>query len=156
MVQETNTTYTFLVGGGFSALAFLVGGLDHLVLALAIFMGVDFILGCMIGAKAGLEQAHREAETGVKEATKVGLNSHRAFTGLMKKTAMIFAVIIAVQLDVIAGNDSAFMRNAMILFFIGVEGLSLVENFGKLGVSLPPQTVAMFKQLKNDNERKGD
>jgi len=154
MGQETNTMYTFLVGGSISSLTYLVGGFDNLILALAIFMITDFILGCMVGAKRGYEQSQREKKSGIKEEEVEGLNSHRAFLGLMKKTAMLLGVIIAVQLDSVAGNDSAFMRNAMIMFLLGVEGLSFVENMGHLGLKVPTFLTNVFAQLKNENDRK--
>jgi len=133
MNHNTDTAYTFLVGGGFSALSFLVGGFDNLIIALVIFMTADYITGMMVGWK-----------------TKT-LSSAIGFNGLMKKTAMILAVVVAVQLDSIFGNQGQVMRYAMIMGLIGLEGVSLLENWGNLGFKVPKVISESFIQLKNEN-----
>lgn len=144
---NTNTTYTFLVGGGFSIFAYLAGGFDNLILSLAILMGVDFVTGIMVGAKNGYEQSKRFNITGVTESVKVGISSKKAFLGLMKKSAMLLAVVVAVRIDLMMGSEKGFLRDAMIMFFIGTEGISFIENLGRLGVSLPKQFTETFAQL---------
>lgn len=42
-------------------------------------------------------------------------------------------VIAAVQLDTAKENGN-FMRNAMILFLIGMEGINMIENLRKIGI----------------------
>lgn len=147
MMAQTNTTYAFLVGGGFSIFAYLVGGFDNLILSLAIMMGVDFVSGILVGAKNGYEQSKRFHLTGVAEAVKVGVSSKKAFIGLMRKSAMLLAVIVAVRLDMLMGSEKGFLRNAMIMFFVGTEGISFIENLGKIGVTLPRQFTETFAQL---------
>lgn len=144
---NTNTTYTFLVGGGFSIFAYLAGGFDNLILSLAIMMCVDFVSGIMVGAKNGYEQAKRFNLTGVLEDVKVGVSSKKAFIGLMRKAAMLLAVIVAVRLDLLMGSEKGFLRNALIMCFIGTEGISFIENLGKIGVVLPKQFTETFAQL---------
>lgn len=136
MQHNTDTLYNTLVGGSISALAYLVGGIDHLITALGIFMATDYITGWMVAIN-----------------TK-NFNSAVGFKGIMKKTAMIFAVIIAVQLDTISGTGGQFMRNTMIMFLIGMEGISFIENLGHLGVKVPKQISSVFAQLKEENETK--
>lgn len=154
---NTNTTYTFFVGGGFSAGAYLIGGYDNLIVSLVIMMMVDFVLGIMIGAKEGYEQSQRIKRTGVPEDNNLGVSSNKAFLGLMKKAAMILAVVVAVRLDMLMGNSGDFTRNAAILAFIGMEGISFVENCGKLGITLPKiivQTFAQFTEMGSDKPPK--
>ncbi|MFU8647426.1 holin family protein [Lysinibacillus sp. RSDA_15] len=91
-----------------------IGGIDHLIKALVIFMVLDYSLGFMVSL--------------VFKKTE----SKKMFKGLIKKTAMVLMVIAAVQLDS-ATESGNFMRNAMILFLIGMEGISMIENLGKLG-----------------------
>lgn len=132
MQQNTNTLYTVFTGGALASIAYLLGGLDHLVIALAIFMACDYLTGIIAGWQN-------------KE-----INSKKALKGLAKKGAMISLVIIANQLDIIAGSGSGFMRNSMIFFLIATEGISLVENLGKLGVEVPDFIKSRFEQIKND------
>jgi len=134
-MQKTDSFYTFFVGGGAASVAFLLGGIDHLIIALTIFMAVDFVTGLFVGTK------------------ETGASSKRAFRGLVKKGAMIGLVIIAHQLDIVAGTaDSQFLRNAMILFLIAVEGISIIENMERLGVPIPSFLRRHFEQMKKEGE----
>ncbi|OAH53061.1 holin [Domibacillus aminovorans] len=131
MQHNTDTLYNTIIGGGISALAYLIGGIDQLATALGIFMISDYLTGWMVAIY------------------RKNFNSAVGFRGIMKKTAMIFAVIMAVQLDLISGGGQ-FMRNMMIMFLIGMEGISIIENLGHLGVNVPRQISAVFAQLKED------
>lgn len=133
--METNTLWTSFVGGSTAWIAYLVGGVDELVRALGTLMFIDFTLGVMVAW------------------TLKDVDSRKAFKGLLKKTAMIFMVVAAVQLDN-ATDSGDFMRNAMILFLIGMEGISMIENLGHLGIKVPRFLQNAFTQLKNDNEDK--
>ncbi|MEG0472127.1 MAG: phage holin family protein [Solibacillus sp.] len=64
-------------------------------------------------------------------------------------------VIAAVQLD-LATESGNFMRNAMILFLIGMEGISMIENLGKLGIKVPKFLANALSQLQMDNDDKKD
>jgi len=135
--MKTDTLYTSLVGGSMAWVAYFVGGIDHLIKALTIFMAIDYILGIMVAYV-------------VKN-----VESRKALIGLFKKAAMILMVIAAVQLD-LATDSGNFMRNAMILFLIGMEGISMIENLGKLGMKVPKFLTNAFKQLQIDNDDKKD
>ncbi|MFB7159260.1 phage holin family protein [Lysinibacillus sp. NPDC056232] len=50
-----------------------------------------------------------------------------------------------------ATESGNFMRNAMILFLIGMEGISMIENLGKLGIKVPKFLMNVFTQLQIDN-----
>ncbi len=132
MKQNTDTFYTAVTGGTIAGVAYLFGGVDHLVIALAIFMACDYVTGIIAGFQ-----------------TK-SVNSKRALKGLGKKGAMLSLVIIANQLDIIAGSGNGFMRNSMIFFLIATEGISLVENLGKIGVDVPDFLKSRFEQIKNN------
>lgn len=136
--MKTDTLYTAIVGGSMAWLAYFLGGIDHLVKAMAIFMAIDYALGIMVGFLFK------------------NVESKKAFKGLIKKFAMILMVIAAVQLD-LATDSGTFMRNAMILFLIGMEGISMIENLGKLGIKVPQFLAKAFSQLQMENDdKKGD
>jgi len=139
--QGTDTLFTAITGGAMSTIAYLVGGIDNLANALAIFM----ILDCA---------------TGMSSAIYLGnVDSFKAYKGLAKKSGMIAFVIVANQLDIITGNDSGFLRNAMIMFLIGMEGISIKENAQKMGITAPPVIADALNKLvgkkKNKDESKG-
>ncbi|WP_107951691.1 phage holin family protein [Lysinibacillus parviboronicapiens] len=133
--MKTDTLYTSLVGGSMAWIAYFVGGIDHLIKAFIIFMAIDYALGLMVGF------------------IFKNIESKKAFKGLIKKTAMCLMVIAAVQLD-LATESGNFMRNAMILFLIGMEGISMIENLGKLGIKVPKFLMNAFTQLQIDNDDK--
>ena len=136
--MKTDTLYTSFVGGSMAWVAYSFGGVDHLIKALVIFMVIDYSLGFMVSL--------------VFKKTE----SKKMFKGLIKKTAMGLMVIAAVQLDT-ATESGNFMRNAMILFLIGMEGISMIENLGKLGIKVPKFLANAFSQLQIDNDdKKGD
>jgi toxin secretion/phage lysis holin len=135
-MKHTDTLWASITGGFSITLAYLLGGLDNLVAAFAIFMACDYITGLMVGAK------------GKKVSSK------RAFKGLGKKVGMITFVIIANQLDIITGNKDGFLRDAMLMFLIATEGISIVENLGSLGLKVPPFIVKALEQLSDKGEGK--
>jgi len=60
---------------------------------------------------------------------------------------ILISVLIAHQLDV-SLHSPGMIRTAVILFFIGNEGLSVIENMGIMGVPLPDIVRKSFEQLK--------
>lgn len=136
MKQSTDTLWTAITGGTSITLAYLLGGLDNLVAAFAIFMVCDYITGLMVGFK------------------EKQINSYRAFRGIAKKVGMFTFVIIANQLDIVTGNEGGFLRDTMLWFLIGTEGISIVENIGKLGVKPPEFIIKALEQLSEKGEGK--
>lgn len=59
---------------------------------------------------------------------------------------------VGVILDRLVGMSDPYIRTAVIWFYIGREGLSIVENYGKMGMPLPPAIAKALEQLKG----KGD
>ncbi|MFJ7734730.1 holin family protein [Lysinibacillus sp. NPDC097287] len=133
--METNTLWVSIIGGITAWIAYLIGGVDELITALGILMAIDFTLGVMVAWF-------------IKD-----VDSRKAFKGLLKKTAMMLMVIAAVQLDR-ATDSGDFMRHAMILFLIGMEGISMIENLGHLGIKVPRFLQNAFTQLQNKNDDK--
>ena len=136
MKQSTDTLWTAITGGTSITLAYLLGGVDNLVAALAIFMICDYITGIMVGFK------------------EKKVNSYRAFRGLTKKVGMLVFVIIANQLDMITGNQNGFLRDTMLTFLIATEGISIIENVGRLGVTPPAFIKKTLEQLSDKEDEK--
>ena len=133
--HPTDTLFTAITGGFLSTVAYLIGGIDNLSNALAIFMIMDY-------------------GTGLASAYYIGkIDSHKAYKGLAKKSGMIAFVIVSNQLDIITGNTGGFLRDAMIMFLIGMEGISIKENVQKMGFDAPGFIVDALNKLigkKND------
>lgn len=124
-----------------SGLTEYLGGWDKAMTTLIIFMAIDYITGLLI---AGVWNKSPKSETG-------SLESKAASKGLIRKAMYIAAVLVAVQIDWILNLDS-LARNATIYGFLAVEGLSIVENMGIMGVPLPPIVKRSFELLKEKSD----
>ena len=89
--------------------------------------------------------------TGVCEAiSNKKLNSIIGAKGIIKKIGYLIIVALAVQLDTITGNTGA-IRTLVIYFFVANEGISILENWGSMGLPLPKKVIDVLEQLKKDN-----
>lgn len=117
-----------------AAVSAFVGGIDGIMIALVVFMSLDYVSGVAAAAK------------------KRELSSEVGFWGLVRKICIIAMIGIANLIDVhVVGKD--VFRTAVSLYYIGNEGLSLLENFGELGVKYPEKIRVLLKQLRNDNDK---
>ena len=130
------------VAGSFVANA--LGGWDAALKVLVAFMAADYITGVLVAA---LWQRSNKSDTGA-------LDSKAGFKGLCKKGMILLLVWLGVLLDNAMG--AAYIRTAVVLFFIGNEGLSLLENLGLMGVPFPVALKNMLEALQkkgNEGER---
>ncbi len=115
---------------------FLWGSLDGLILALIAFMILDYITGVIVGI------------------IQKKLSSSTGFEGILKKGLILIVVSVGHILDTqLFGGESSVCRSAVIGFYIANEGISILENVGKMGLSLPEKLKKVLEQLKNDSER---
>ena len=113
---------------------YLLGGADVVVITLAIFMGLDYFTGVIIGV------------------TEKKLSSAVGFKGLAKKCLIILILIAAVQLDKLQGTGQWVFRTLVCYFYIANEGISLLENASKLGIPIPNKLKKALEQLKTKEE----
>ena len=123
-------------------IAKLLGGWDWSLQTLVIFISIDFILGILIAAFWGKSN---KTESGT-------LDSKACWQGLIRKGGILLVVLIATQLDVVMATGG-FVRTAVIFYFIGNEGISIIENLGIMGVPLPSWLKSKFESLRDDNDK---
>ena len=123
--------------GGF--LSQMLGGWDILLQVLIVIMAVDIITGWIV---AGVFHKSTKTETGA-------LDSKIGFKGLFKKFSVLLLILVAAQLDKAIG--SSFSRTAVILFFCGNEGLSILENLALMGIEYPAFLKNALEALKKDD-----
>ena len=127
------TTLIKMLGGAIcTALTALFGGLDAVLAALLIFITLDYITGIIAAIVEG------------KLSSKVG------FLGLLKKIVILMIVVVAHTIGQALGISE--IRSLVIGFYIANEGLSILENAGRIGVPLPKKLMDVLEQLKSDNE----
>ena len=81
------------------------------------------------------------------------LDSSIGAKGIVKKVGYLIVIAMAQGLDQINGNIGV-IRTLIIYFFIANEGLSILENWGNMGLPLPKKIFNMFKQLKSETDEK--
>lgn len=138
--------YTVLAGiaaiGGVASQ--YLGGWDQLTQLLAWAMAIDYLTGALCAAVW-----HKSPKTATG-----GYESRAGFKGLIRKGVIVLIVMIAAELDKLAGTTA--MRTATILFFAANDGMSILENLGIMGVPYPPALKNAFEVLRRKSEDKGD
>lgn len=124
--------------GGF--LSNMLGGWDMLLQVLIVIMAVDVITGWIV---AGVFHKSPKTETGA-------LDSKIGFNGLVKKFSVLLLILVAAQLDKAIGGS--FSRTAVILFFCGNEGLSILENLALMGIEYPAFLKNALEALKKKDD----
>lgn len=114
------------IAAGVGAVTGALGGWDAALQTLVFIMAIDFVTGVVV---AGVFKRSAKSELG-------RLDSRAGFKGICRKGAQLGLVLVAVQLDAMTGTGQ-YVRMAMIVFFIGNEGLSILENLGLMGVPYP-------------------
>ena len=125
----------FITGTLATVLVYFLGGWDIALQTLLIVIVLDYITGIC------------------KAIYNKKINSSVGLKGIMKKVGYLIIVAVAVILDRIAGNTGA-IRTLVIYFFVANEGISILENWGGMGLPLPQKLTDTLEQLKNDNNPK--
>ncbi len=116
----------------FSIFTYLFGGFDSLLISLLIIMGLDFLSGVC------------------KAIYKKKLNSTIGVKGILKKFGYLLVVVLATLFDRLISDGSMAIRTLVIYFFIANEAISILENWGTLGLPLPKKLYEVFEKLKNE------
>ena len=119
-------------------LGWFFGGLDGFLKVLIAFAVIDYISGTSLAFVDGV------------------LSSKAGFKGILRKCVMLSFVGIAHLLDKYLLGGTAVVRTAVILFYVGNEGISIIENADSLGIPIPQMLKDRFLRLKNthNTERK--
>jgi toxin secretion/phage lysis holin len=112
-----------------TAASALLGGWDMWLQVLVYFVIADYITGIL----AAFYLKQLSSEIGAK--------------GIAKKVFVFLLVGIAYKIDLLAGTQ--LVRIAVCSFYIGIEGLSILENAGKLGIPLPDLLMDALEQMRN-------
>ena len=92
------------------ALGYFLGGLDGLLIALIVFVVLDYITGVMVA---------------IIDKT---LSSEVGFKGIFRKIIIFCLVGVAHIVDANISGTGSGLRTAIIFFYLSNEGLSILEN----------------------------
>ena len=127
-----------------SWIANALGGWDASMQVLVALMVADYLTGVLVAA---VWQRSSKSETGA-------LDSKAGFRGILKKCAILLLVWIGVLLDNATGVN--YIRMAVVLFFVGNEGISLLENLGLMGVPFPAFLKRALEALRDQGDKGRD
>lgn len=113
---------------------YLIGGFDNAIKLLLITIFLDII-------------------TGLLKATKnKSIDSRIGLKGIKRKIYLLCLVALSVVIDEIIGN-SGIIRNLMVYYIIGNEGISIIENAAEFGIYVPKILRESLEQLKEEGEK---
>ena len=130
------------VFGSFAANA--LGGWDASLQVLIALMVADYLTGVLVAA---VWQRSNKSASGA-------LDSKAGFKGILKKCMILLLVWIGVLLDNATGVN--YIRTAVVLFFIGNEGISLLENLGLMGVPFPAFLQRALEAMRDNGDKGGE
>ena len=122
-----------LIGGW---LALFLGPFDGLLSTLVVFVILDYITGMV---SAGIN--HK-------------LSSAVGFKGIAKKVLIFVIVGVANLIDMyILKGGYSVLRTAVIFFYLGNEGISILENAGECGLPIPTKIRQLLEQLRDKGDK---
>lgn len=128
------------ITGGILAIAF--GGWDQLLTVFLITIIIDYLTGILASIKEG-----------------AGLDSQVGFWGLTRKALMLLVIVLAHQMDILINSGATdVIKTGAIYFYMSNELISITENYGRLGLPLPPkirQIIAVLQNKDNKDNNKG-
>lgn len=134
-------TYDKIVLAGVGVVTTLIGGWDLTLQVLLILMATDIITGALKGW-----YLHQFTSKAFRQ-------------GLASKAGFIIILILCFQLDTLMGNAQPVIRTTCAIFYITIEGTSIIENLGEMGVPIPnalTKRLAKLKDLPESEEEKSD
>ncbi len=126
------TIINFISSSVLTTIIYYLGGLDMALKTLLILMILDYITGIC------------------KSIVNKKVNSVIGLKGIVKKVGYLIIVALSFLLDGMVGDTGA-IRNLVVYFFVANEGISILENWGAMGLPLPAKILEVLEQLKKEN-----
>lgn len=123
--------FNFITGTLLTTVVYYLGGLDTALQTLLIMILLDYITGIC------------------KAIHNKKINSTIGAKGIIKKVGYLIIVALSVLLDKVTGNTGA-IRSLVIYFFVANEGISILENWGAMGLPLPKKIFEVLEQVKKE------
>lgn len=134
-----------IIGALGSMISYLFGGFTEALIALCTMMAIDIILGF---TNALIFHKSKKTENG-------RASSSQGIKGVTKKFMILLIVVVANQLDIIMSTN--FIKDGVIIAYAAMEGLSIVENVGFMGIPIPKVIKDALEILnKKDKDEKSE
>lgn len=126
-----------------SSIANLLGW-NTLVETLCVAMAIDYLTGVLAAFRYKKKHPH----------SKGGPNSKVGFLGIIRKVGIFAVVSFAHYLDYATGVSA--IHTVVVWFYIGNEGLSIIENAAKAGAPIPETLKSKLDQLTHEKIERSD
>lgn len=136
--METNT-FKLGIGGIAGLISYIAGNINYLWVILGVLSLIDFIAG-LAGAMLNDEKFDKK----------------KCMRGALIKILYFAVILIAILCDYMAINtgiplsEHKLMSLVTSIYFIGTEGLGLIENLSQIGVPLPDIFKKFFENIKKE------
>lgn len=111
-----NNLITGVLAGVSGVLSYIFGPWDAMIMVLIAVVALDYITGVAYAAVSKT------------------LSSVIGFKGLLKKVFIFVLVALSTMLDKLVPATNGAVRSAVCMFYIANEGLSILENAGRIGL----------------------
>ena len=112
-------------------LSYIFGPWDAMIMVLIAVVALDYITGVAYAAVSKT------------------LSSVIGFKGLLKKVFIFVLVALSTMLDKLVPATNGAVRSAVCMFYIANEGLSILENAGRIGLPMPEALKGALVKLKD-------
>lgn len=117
-----------------AVITFAFGMWSEALTLLLCAMGIDYVTGIAASLREGK-----------------GLNSNVGFWGLARKGLMLLIILLSHRIDVLLDSTNTAM-GAATYFYIANELISIIENYGRLGLPLPERLRKIIDILKEKDK----
>ena len=125
--------YNFIVGGIVTLFTWFFGSFDDVFQILVALAVVDYL--------SGICAAWYQKK----------LSSSIGFKGIIKKCIMFTFVGIANLIDKVMPGNTEAIKLVVCLFYIGNEGMSIIENADRIGIPIPKFIRERFITMRDEN-----
>jgi toxin secretion/phage lysis holin len=131
-MKNTANTINLIFAVLGSNIGWILGGFDGFLYALVVFISIDYLTGVM----AAIIEKKLSSDIGAR--------------GIFKKV-MIFALVgVGNIVDVYLIKNGSAIRTAVVFFYLSNEGISILENAGKMGLPIPESLRLVLKQMNKE------
>lgn len=81
------------------------------------------------------------------------LSSNVGLHGIARKSVILIVLIVAVLLDRLLNTGNWIFRTLVAYFYIGNEGISILENCSAIGLPIPDKIKIALEQIKEGNKK---
>lgn len=117
----------------------ILGGFDYTLKAMILLMGIDIVIGFLCACFFD-----------ISKYSKNGVTSDALLKGAIRKITILCIVAIGVIIDRMMGMD--YVRNAVVIYFIVTESVSILEHMVNMGIPVPSALYSILENMQKESK----